>query len=128
MVYVLALGTFHSMASRGYIFLGVLLCVLGVTAGCMTASIGEVSYRAGALQITATNQDPTVQAVLQVTLYRVENLTQTEIFKQAEFIQFESGTRIYQIPVSLSEGTYKVYVYITANGDSKARVVRDLVV
>jgi hypothetical protein len=116
------------MASRRYIFLGLLLCLCGITAGCMTASIGEVSYRQNALYITATNQDPTVQAVLQITVYRVDNLVQTEIFRQAEFIQFESGTREYQMPVTLDTGTYKLYIYITVNGDSKARVIRDLVV
>ena len=116
------------MASRGYIVLGIFLCLCGVTAGCMTASIGDISYQEGGLHIVATIQDPTVQAVLQVTVYRVENLTQVEIFKKAEFIQFESGTREYVMPVALDRGTYKVYVYITVDGDSKARVVRDLVV
>ncbi|MDD1677596.1 MAG: hypothetical protein LUO93_00230 [Methanomicrobiales archaeon] len=116
------------MASRRYIFLGVLLCLCGITAGCMTASVGEVSYRQNTLHISATNQDPATQAVLQVTIFRVENLVQTEIFRQAEFIQFESGTREYQMPVTLDPGTYKIYIYITVNGDSKARVVRDLVV
>ncbi len=116
------------MATRGYIILGILLCVFGITAGCMTASIGEVSYRPNSLYISATNQDPSVQGVLQVTIFRVENLEQSEIFRQAEFIQFESGTHEYRMPVSLNPGTYKVYIYITVNGDSKARVIRDIVV
>jgi hypothetical protein len=94
----------------------------------MTASIGEVSYRSNNLYVSATNQDPSAQAVLQVTVFRIENLTQTEIFRQAEFIQFESGTHEYQMPVTLPPGTYKIYIYISVNGDSKARVVRDLVV
>jgi hypothetical protein len=116
------------MASRRYIFLGVLLCLCGITAGCMTASIGEVSYGQNNLYISATNQDPSAQAVLQVTVFRVQNLVQTEIFRQAEFIQFESGTHQYQMPIALNPGTYKIYIYITVNGDSKARVIRDLVV
>jgi hypothetical protein len=128
MVYVLALGTLPSMASRRYIFLGVFLCLCGITAGCMTASIGEVSYRQNALYISATNQDPTAQAVLQVTIFHVENLVQTEIFRQAEFIQFEAGTHEYSMPVTLNPGTYKIYIYITVGGDSKSRVVRDIVV
>jgi hypothetical protein len=116
------------MASRRYISLGILLCLCGVIAGCMTASVGEVSYRSNSLYISATNQDPSVEAVLQVTVFRIENLVQTEIFRQAEFIQFESGTQEYQMPITLDPGTYKIYIYITVNGDSKARVVRDLVV
>ncbi len=116
------------MASRQYIFLGILLCLCGITAGCMTASIGEVAYGPGGLHINATNQDPTTQAVLQVTVFRVENLMQTEILRQAEFIQFESGTHEYTVPVHLDPGDYKLYVYISVNGDSKARVVRDIVV
>jgi hypothetical protein len=116
------------MASRHYIFLGILLCLCGITAGCMTASIGEVAYGPGGLYINATNQDPTIQAVLQVTVFRVENLMQTEILRKAEFIQFESGTHEYTVPVSLDPGDYKLYVYISVNGDSKARVVRDIVV
>ncbi len=116
------------MASRRYIFLGILLCICGVTAGCMTASVEEVTYRQNSLYISATNQDPTVQAVLQVTVFRVENLEQTEIFRQAEFIQFESGTHEYRMPVTLDPGTYKLYIYITVNGDSVARVIRDIVV
>jgi hypothetical protein len=116
------------MASRRYIFLGVLLCLFGIGAGCLTASIGEVSYGQNALYISATNQDPTARAVLQVTVFQVHNLEQTEIFRNAEFIQFESGTHEYQMPLTLSPGTYKIYIYITVNGDSKARVIRDLVV
>lgn len=116
------------MASRRYIFLGVLLCLCGITAGCMTASIGEVSYGQNNLYISATNQDMSTQAVLQVTIFRIENLVQTEIFRQAEFIQFESGTHAYQMPLTLDHGTYKIYVYISVNEDSKARVIRDLVV
>jgi hypothetical protein len=116
------------MASRRYIFLGIFLCLCGITAGCMTASIGEVSYGQNNLHISATNQDPSVQAVLQVTVFRVENLVQTEILRKAEFIQFESGTHEYRMPVALDPGTYKIYIYITVNGDSKSRVVRDLVV
>jgi hypothetical protein len=116
------------MAIRRYIFLGILLCLCGVIAGCMTASIGEVSYRQNSLYLTATNEDPTTQAVLQVTVFRVENLVQTEIFRKADFIQFESGTHEYRMPIRLEPGTYKTYIYITVDGDSKARVVRDLVV
>jgi hypothetical protein len=116
------------MASGRYIFLGVLLCLCGITAGCMTASIGEVAYGQNNLYISATNQDPSAQAVLQVTVFRINNLVQTEIFRQAEFIQFESGTHQYQMPITLNPGTYKIYIYITVNGDSKARVIRDLVV
>ncbi|MDD1673729.1 MAG: hypothetical protein LUP99_04895 [Methanomicrobiales archaeon] len=122
------LGTFNTMASRRYIFLGIFLCICGITAGCVTASIAEISYGNGTLFITATNQDTTTQAVLQATVFRVQNFTQVEILKKAEFIQFESGTHEYQMPVILNKGTYKIYIYMTVNEDSKARVVRDLVV
>jgi len=116
------------MASRYLFLIGIALLLSGAVAGCMSASIGTISFENGNLFITATNDGQPVQAVLQVTISEIRDFTQTEIYKKADFIQFASGTRQYQIPVDLTPGSYKVYVYIIVDGDSKARVVRDLVV
>ncbi len=116
------------MAKQWYFLLGLLLILCATLAGCMSASIGDISYQDESLQIRATNEEQTTQAVLQVTVYQIQDFTQTEFFKKAEFVQFEAGTHMYNVPVRLDTGTYKVYVYIIVDGDSKARVVRDLVV
>lgn len=110
----------------GILGIAVILCVLG--AGCATASVGDVLYTNDSLLITATNQDTSTQAVLQIAVYAVDNLTQTELFRKAEFVRFEQGTHQYREPVTLEPGDYKVYVYIIVDGDSKARVIRDLTV
>ena len=116
------------MAKQWYLLLGLLLVLCATLAGCMSASIGDISYQNESLEIRATNEEQTSQAVLQVTVYRIQDFTQTEVFKKAEFIEFKAGIDVYTVPVQLEPGTYKVYVYIIVDGDSKARVVRDLVV
>lgn len=116
------------MASRYLFLIGIALLLCGALAGCMSASIGTISYENGNLFITATNDGQPVQAVLQVTISEIKDFTQTEIYKKADFIQFVSGTHQYRVPIDLTPGSYKVYVYIIVDGDSKARVVRDLVV
>lgn len=106
----------------------VTILVLGITAGCVSASIGHVRYHDQALLIQATNEEATQQAVLQVTIDQIRDFHQSNVFRKADFIEFKSGTAEYKVPVTLEPGSYKVYIYIIVDGDSKARVIRDLTV
>ena len=117
------------MVIREYVIMGIILCLCGAIAGCTSAAIGTISYDpSGKLLIHATNDEGDTQAVLQITIYQIQNFTQTEILKKADFVKFNTGSNDYIIPVHLESGTYKIYIYIIVDGDSKARVVRDLVV
>ncbi|MDH7593842.1 MAG: hypothetical protein QHG99_05750 [Methanomicrobiales archaeon] len=116
------------MRIRGSPLLILVILLLGVTAGCVSASIGQVRYHNQTLLIQATNEDVTQQAVLQVTVDQIRNFHQYNVFRRADFIEFKSGAAEYGIPVTLEPGNYKVYIYIIVDGDSKARVIRDLTV
>lgn len=104
-----------------------LLCT-GLSAGCLDSSFENVAYSQDQLTIRATNDGDTTQAVFQVTIFRSENLQQTEIFKKADYVTFENGENTYVIPVHLDPGTYKLYIYITVNNERKVSVIRDLTV
>ncbi len=116
------------MKRREHIILILLCGAFLFAAGCTAASVGYIRYRDGVLYIEATNEGPATQAVLQVKIDQIKNFSQSEIFKKADFIDFASGTREYQVHIPLEPGRYKVYIYIIVDGDSKARVVRDLTI
>lgn len=116
------------MGSRIGLLLILSIIGLSIACGCTTASIGNVRYQDGRLFIRATNDNPTTLAVLQVSVDQIKDFQQSNVFRKAEYIEFRSGTSEYEVPVSLEPGSYKVYIYIYVDGDSKARVIRDLVV
>jgi hypothetical protein len=117
------------MSRRVSILLITALALTGILAGCLQSSLGDVRYDGEQLHIKATNDGATAQATLQVTVAQVRDLGQTEIIRDATFIQFEQGQREYLFPVGhLEPGTYKLYIYITVDGDRRVSEIRDLTV
>ena len=114
--------------SRWSIILVAVLCVLGVLSGCVGNSLGDVSYDGKDLHIEATNGGEPVEAALQVTVYRIQDLEQVEVFKYADGVTFAQGENAYSVPVDLAPGKYKLYVYITVGNERTASIIRDIVV
>jgi hypothetical protein len=107
------------------VFAGLLCLVVGL-AGCLDEPIGQVTYDGEQLVIEAHNDGAASQAVLEVKVYRVEGLGQTEIFSKAEYVQFDAGANEFRVPVTLGSGTYKAYVYLSTDSGRRGSVIRDL--
>ncbi len=114
--------------SRWSILLVAVLGILGVLAGCVGNSLDTVSYNGRELQIEATNGGGAVDAVLQVNIFQIRDLEQTQIFENASVVTFEQGKNAYSVPVDLDPGKYKLYVYITVGNERTASIIRDIVV
>ncbi|HZD42454.1 MAG TPA: hypothetical protein VE134_00200 [Methanomicrobiales archaeon] len=114
--------------SRWSIILLAALCTFGILAGCVESSFGDVSYDGKVFHIAATNGESPVDAVLQVTAFRVGDLNQEKAFENVSVVRFEQGSNTYTVPADLQPGDYKLYVYLTIGNERKASVIRDIVV
>jgi hypothetical protein len=104
----------------------ILAAIVG-TAGCLSTTIGAATYDGKALHISAdSTSDPVENAVLQVVVMEVEALSQTEVFKEARYVNLDRGTNEYTVPVALQPGTYKVFITIFVESDRRASVIREL--
>jgi len=110
------------------LFFAVLLLLLccGTLAGCLESNFKNAAYAQDTLTIQARNAGSATPAVLQVTIFQVKNLQQTEIFTKVDDVTFASGDNTYTVPVHLETGTYKLYIYITVGNDRRVSVIRDL--
>jgi hypothetical protein len=112
------------------LFAVILLFLLGTgyLGGCLESNFESVAYAQDTLTIRAKNDGSATQAVLQVTIFQVKDLAQTEIFTKTDYVTFESGDNQYSIPCHLEPGNYKLYIYVTVDNDRKVSVIRDLTV
>lgn len=96
--------------------------------GCVSSSIGDMTYTNGALATTINNPGHPSDAFVQVTVYEVNGLTQQEYTVLMEGIKLKTGDNTVKIPVTLRPGTYKLNIYLIQEGERKTAVIRDIVV
>lgn len=104
----------------------VLVILLIVLSGCVTTGFGDISYTPGALHLNVSGAENRSDAVLQVTIYALQDLQQQEIYKHADYVSVKKGENSYTEPVTLAPGSYRVYLYLTYGNERKAAVIRDL--
>lgn len=115
--------------SRSRAFLLILIVpvvLLSVIPGCMTTEFGDISYTPGALHMNVSGAENRTDAVLQVTIYALQDLQQQEVYKHADYVSVTKGQNTFTEPVSLEPGSYRVYLYLTYGNERKAAVIRDL--
>jgi hypothetical protein len=116
------------MSHRGFkavpALLLLLLCVL--LAGCVGFSFGDVNYQNGALHIPVFNAGDERDVIIQVTVHSIDNLRQVEIDKTAEWVTLKKGENEYTLPIDLSPGTYKLYLYVLIDGKREVCEIRDI--
>ncbi|ABS56093.1 hypothetical protein Mboo_1576 [Methanoregula boonei 6A8] len=115
------------MTGRWYLLLGFLLLLL-CAAGCTSLSIGTVSYANNNLSIGVTGPQSPQEIGVQVTVYGVSDLSQHELFTTGTTTTLDGTGQTVTIPADLAPGTYKIYVYLIANGNREAAVIRDITV
>jgi hypothetical protein len=104
------------------------LTFFSVFCGCVSSSIGDVSYTNGGLASTISNSGQPTDAFVQVTVYQVTGLSQQEQFFVMHPVKLTSGDNNVFIPLILKPGTYKLNIYLIVDGERKTAVIRDIVV
>ena len=107
---------------------GALLVLFIVLCGCISTSIGDVSYANGGITAKINNPDGPSDAFVQVTIYQVTGLTQQEHSVVMAPAKLLTGDNTVLIPVTLGPGTYKFKMYLIQSGERKTAVIRDIVV
>jgi hypothetical protein len=114
--------------SRRYLALLVLvLAILIGAAGCLSTTVHGVTYEDGDLEITVESTDePVENAVLLVTVMKVEAFEQNEVYRKPRYIDLDRGLNVYTVPVDLQPGSYKIFLTIFVGNERRASVIRDL--
>ena len=111
------------LAAGIVILLTVVLC-----AGCMSPSVGNVGYSNQSIVIDITHTGEPLDAYVQVTVYRLANLTQEQQEILYASVSLVPGKNTLSVPARLDPGSYKLFVYIIKDGDRKTAVIRDITV
>jgi hypothetical protein len=105
-----------------------LLVLFSVVCGCISSSIGEVSYTNNGIAATISNPGQPTNAFVQVTIYKVTGLSQQEQSFVMHPVRLNNGDNNVFIPLNLQPGTYKLNIYLIQEGERKTAVIRDIVV
>jgi hypothetical protein len=106
-----------------------LLALLSLSSGCLSsASIGRVAYDGGMLQVQVTNSGGPGDAALQVNVFRFQDFRQVEVARRILPVTLGEGTGTYTIPLSLDDGTFRLYLYVITGSDRRAGVIQDITV
>ena len=110
-----------------------LLALCTLVAGCTSAGVGDVSYRISPLSspaasATITSPSGPADAYVQVTVYELKDLRQTEVAFFERPVTLVRGENIVSVPGEIGPGNYKMYVYIIQNNERTTAVIRDIVV
>jgi hypothetical protein len=111
----------------------VLTCVLvlvlfPVCAGCLSTNVEDTSYSNHAVMMNISHTGDPADVYVQVTVYRVANLSQEMYTIVDSPARLVNGENTIALPVQLEPGSYKLYVYVISNGDRKTAVIRDIIV
>ncbi|WAC04209.1 MAG: hypothetical protein OS112_06975 [Methanoregula sp.] len=106
-----------------------MLCIILVlSAGCTSLAIGDVTPADGGVRVHVTNSGDPIQAGIQVRVFRINDLAQKELTNTGVPVNLHRGENDITVPVRLEPGTYKLYVYVTTNGERKTASIKDIVV
>ncbi|MGA2162287.1 MAG: hypothetical protein ABSG28_08875 [Methanoregula sp.] len=116
------------MTGRLCLLFGFLLVLLLAAAGCTTLSVGNVSYSTGNLSVTIASSGTPVNTGVQVRVFKLDEFEQHELLTTGTMVMLTGPVNTVAIPLHLDPGRYKIYVYITTNGQREAAVIRDIAV
>jgi hypothetical protein len=105
-----------------------LLVLFSFVCGCVSSSIGDVSYTNDGLAATISNPGQPTNAFVQVTIYQVAGLSQQEQSFVMHPVKLNSGDNTVFIPLVLKPGKYKLNIYLIQDGERKTAVIRDIAV
>jgi hypothetical protein len=106
--------------------LALLMAVL--LAGCITVNIGDAWYSGSGITVQISNAGEPSDAYIQVTVYEIKELHQTEVAVMNTPVALRTGENLVFVPGLLDSGNYKLIVYLIQNNERRAAVIRDIVV
>jgi hypothetical protein len=115
-------------AGRSVLLLVTFLALVSLSTGCLSVSIGRVSYDGTNLAVQVTNAGGATDAALQVNVFRFQDFRQVEVTRKTLSVRLERGTGTYSIPLALDKGTFRLYLYVTTGNDRRASVIQDITV
>ncbi len=118
----------RSMTGRSCLLIIFLLVLLLAAAGCATLSVGNVSYSTGNLSVTIAGSGTPVDTGVQVRVYELDEFGQHELLTTGITTTLTGTENTVEIPLHLDPGRYKIYVYLTTDGQREAAVIRDIAV
>jgi hypothetical protein len=104
------------------------LVLLLAAAGCSTLSVGDVSYGNGNLTVAVTGTGSPETIGVQVRVFTLEDFGQHELLSTGTTTQLTGKENTIDLPLSLSPGRYKLYVYLVRDGERETAVIRDITV
>jgi hypothetical protein len=104
------------------------LALFTLCAGCLSTVVGDTWYGNNSVTVNIRHTGDPSDVSVQVTVYRIENLTQEKYTIVGAPATLVNGENTVAVPVRLEPGNYKLYVYVLSNGDRKTAVIRDIVV
>jgi hypothetical protein len=103
-----------------------LLLIVLCSAGCLSTTVGDTRYDNGTLTVKIGHTGEPADDVVQVTIYRIANMTQEKYTVTSAPARLSRGENVVGVPARLEPGTYKLYIYILGDGDRKTAVIRDI--
>ena len=116
------------MNGRSYLAVFFLLLPVLFFAGCVSTPVGNVSYADGNMTVAVAHTGTPMNAGVQVRIFSLGEFEQHELLTTGTDLTLVEGENSAILPVRLDPGRYKLYVYLTANGEREAAVIRDIVV
>ena len=116
------------MNGRWYLLCGVFISLFLAAAGCTNYSVGTVSYTNGTLDVAVAGPAAPSAVGVQITVYGLDQYSQHELFTTGTTATLAGGVDTVAVPLQLSPGNYKIYVYILSDGGRQAAVIRDITV
>jgi hypothetical protein len=114
---------------QAVLLLAMFLGALSLSPGCLSsASIGPATYDGSDLRVQVTNGGAAEDAALQVNVFRFQDFRQVEVTRRILPVRLEPGTGTYPIPLSLDDGTFRLYLYVITGNDRRAGAIQDITV
>lgn len=104
----------------------ILLALILVSAGCLSYSIGTVSYDGNAVHVQVENSGAAMDAAMQITVFDLSDFRQVEVDKIVQSVHLSPGTNDVSFDVALGPGPYRLYIYMMQDGERLGCVIEDL--
>lgn len=97
---------------RAWGFAVLMIASLCAISGCIGCSFAETTYEDGTLYLDIQNNNGPFDAVLQVTIWRLDGLSQTRTSQEVSSVHLSEGTNHISIDAPLPSGQYRAFIQL----------------
>ena len=102
------------------------LAMVIVSAGCLSYSIGTVSYDGSAVHVSVDNKGEARDAAMQITVFDLSGFKQVEVNKIVHSVHLHAGMNDVTFDVALQPGSYRLFIYMMEDGKRLGCVIEDI--